>query len=175
MYVQCRYLMNNTHHVVLEKNNLQISQNILEIPTHYQWILCSIESMANSTYKHPKIKIVLQWIHPLKVDLLVRAYADTLNHVKWLEYLLWRSYDHQRSWERYRYNLNPETQDSTVCASQISTIRTIFQVKSTIEEVLSKLTETVCVSYLTRRKPRRFIYGTQRQRDHWMCHGMELI
>ena len=30
---------------------------------------------------------------------------------------------------------------------------------------------TVCVTILTRRKIQRFIYGTQRQRDHLKCHG----
>ena len=45
------------------KKYLKWSQNILEIPSNYQLILCSIESMVISTYKHPKIKFVLQWIH----------------------------------------------------------------------------------------------------------------
>ena len=50
------------------------------------------------------------------------------------------------------HTLNPETQDSTVCASQPSVMHTFFQVKTIIEEVLDELTETVCVSNLTRRK-----------------------
>ena len=32
--------------------------------------------MSNSTYKHPKIKCILQWIHDLKVDLLEWAYTQ---------------------------------------------------------------------------------------------------
>ena len=49
--------------------------------------------------------------------------------------------------------LNPETQDSTICASKPSIIHTFFQVESTIEEALGELTETtVCVSILTRHK-----------------------
>ena len=71
--------------------------------------------------------------------------------------------------------LNPETQDSTVCASQPSTIHTFLQVKSTIEEVLGELTETVSVSMLTRRKSQRFVYDTERQRDNCSVIGMELI
>ena len=74
MYVQSIHLMNNLYHVVLEKNSKR-SQNIPEIPSHHHLILCSIKSMANSTYKHPKIKFVLQWIHDLKVELLECAYA----------------------------------------------------------------------------------------------------
>ena len=57
---------------------------------------------------------------------------------------------------------NSETQDNTLCASQPITMYTFFQVKSTIEEVLGELTETVCVSNLTRRKPRRFTYDIER-------------
>ena len=34
---------------------------------------------------------------------------------------------------------------------------------------------TVCVLILTRRKSPRFIYGTERQRDHLKHHGTELI
>ena len=58
--------------------------------------------------------------------------------------------------------LNPETQDSTVCASQPSIMHTFFQVKSTIEELLGELTETASVSNPTRRKSQRFIHGTER-------------
>ena len=64
----------NIHHVVLEKMS-KISQNTLEIPCHHQLILCSIESMTFSMYKHTKLKCVLQWINILKVDLLEWAYA----------------------------------------------------------------------------------------------------
>ena len=64
--------------------------------------------------------------------------------------------------EVHVHTLNPEIQGSTVCASQPSTMHTFFQVNSTIEKVLGELTETVCVSDLTRRKSRRFIYGTER-------------
>ena len=46
--------------------------------------MCSIESMANSTYKHPKITFVPQWIHCLKVDLLERANAQP----SWLAFLI---------------------------------------------------------------------------------------
>ena len=42
------------------------SQNIIDIPSHHQIILCSIESIVNSMYKDPKIAYVLQWIHHLK-------------------------------------------------------------------------------------------------------------
>ena len=64
-------------------------------------------------------------------------------------------------------SLNPETQESTLCASQSSIMPTFFQVESTVEEALGELTETtVCVSILTRHKSQRFIYGTERQRDH---------
>ena len=43
--------------------------------------MCAIESMANSTDKHPKIKFVLQWIHRKKVDLLEREH--TYNRPGW--------------------------------------------------------------------------------------------
>ena len=76
MYVQSRHFMNNLHHIVLENTCKTISQNILETPSHHQLIMCSIESMAKSTYKRPKLKLVLQWIHHLKVDLLEWAYAQ---------------------------------------------------------------------------------------------------
>ena len=47
--------MNNLHHIVLEKEISKRSHNILEIPRNLQLILRFIESMANFTYKHPKI------------------------------------------------------------------------------------------------------------------------
>ena len=72
--------------------------------------------------------------------------------------------------------LNPETQDSTLYASQPSTIHTFFQVESTIEGALGELTDTtVCVSIMTRRKSQRFIYGTERKREHGKCRRIELI
>ena len=43
------------HHIVLEKKCLKRSQDMLEILSHHQLILCYIESVANFTYKHPKI------------------------------------------------------------------------------------------------------------------------
>ena len=55
MYVQRRHIINNLHHIVLENKCLKRSPNILEIPSHHQLIMCSIESVANFTYKHPKI------------------------------------------------------------------------------------------------------------------------
>ena len=43
---------------------------------------------------------------------------------------------------------------------------TIFQVESTIEEILGELTETtICVAILTRLKSQRFIYGTVRKTE----------
>ena len=45
------------------------------------------------------------------------------------------------------HTLNPETQYSTLCATQRSTIHTFFQVESAIEEALGELTETsLCVN-----------------------------
>ena len=52
------------------------SQNILEILSHHQIILCSLESMANSTYKHPKNIICTAMDSSLKADLLEQAYAQ---------------------------------------------------------------------------------------------------
>ena len=44
-----------------------------------------------------------------------------------------------------------------------------------MEEALDDLTETrICVPILTRRKTQRFDYGTVRQRDHLMCHRIDL-
>ena len=54
--------------------------------------------------------------------------------------------------EVQKHTLNTEIQDSTVCPFQPSTMSSFFQIKSTIEEVLGELTETVCVSNLTWRK-----------------------
>ena len=65
--------MNNLHHIVLGG---KLSQNILKILSYHQLIMCSIKSMANSTYKHRKISVVLPWIHHLKADLLEWAYAQ---------------------------------------------------------------------------------------------------
>ena len=49
--------------------------------------------------------------------------------------------------------------------SQPST--TMFQVESTIDDALGELTETtVYVSIMTRHKSQRFIYCTEKQRDH---------
>ena len=75
MYVQSGHLINNLHHIVLE-NMSKRSQNILEMPIHHQFVLCSVAAMANSMYKHPKIKFVLQWIHNENVDLLEWAHGQ---------------------------------------------------------------------------------------------------
>ena len=56
IYVHSRHFMNNLHHIVIEIY-LKRSYNILEIRSHHQLILCSIESMANSTHKYPKYNL----------------------------------------------------------------------------------------------------------------------
>ena len=60
MYVQCRYITNNPHHVVLENKISKISfkfraiTNLSGVPLN-PWLIPRI--------KHPKIKFVLQWIY----------------------------------------------------------------------------------------------------------------
>ena len=65
---------------------------MLYIPSHHQCIMGSIESMANSTYTHPK-SICTAMDSLLKVDLLERAYAQpfwwrpkSLNKDQWVPY-----------------------------------------------------------------------------------------
>ena len=84
MYVQCIYFMNNPHHVVLEtqKKYLKWSQNILEIPSNYQLILCSIESMAISTYKHRLQKSNL-YCNGFIIKKLIYWSGPTHNHPGW--------------------------------------------------------------------------------------------
>ena len=67
MYVQCRYLTNNPTTLFLKTKYLKYNKISFKFRAITQFIMCSIESMANSTYKHPKITFVLQWIHRKKL------------------------------------------------------------------------------------------------------------